>query len=175
MAAIDRCPPRALRCLSTMSPDLSCPHRRRRECHVRRVRLSQPLNERQRLPCVRRHRSHLSMNNHCTVLRPCPVCDEPDPHCEHRVNLAVAVCARCTPIQPATCQRILRHNVTDWPKTIYACALHRWDLFRGVSVPNYSPSAFHPLHDYVPYVHPPNEHRLPCSYCAAAHNDGRWK
>lgn len=25
----------------------------------------------------------------------CPTCDEPDPHCEHGVNLAIAICSAC--------------------------------------------------------------------------------
>lgn len=98
----------------------------------------------------------------------CDTCNAPDPHCMHMVNLAVAVCPRCTPIQDATCSRILLAVPSDWPKTFYACALHRHDLLRGVNIAGYWPDNSHKLRDLLP-LDVEVDMAISCSYCLASH------
>ena len=94
----------------------------------------------------------------------CATCDEPDPHCEHGVNIAVAVCARCTPIQPATCWQYLEHVVTRHQHMVTSCDLHRYDLVRGVGVVDLMLRTGERL---VEWIGP----ETPCSYCVVAHGE----
>ena len=101
----------------------------------------------------------------------CSSCDEPDPHCEHGVNLAVAVCARCTPMQFASCARLLFSGLYDGDyRTFFACDDHRLDLVRGVGMKDYWPKPDYVVRE-LPKVHAAADMQIPCSYCVESHRD----